>query len=266
MLFGRKEGERKMKQLFVTMIVGIGMLMSGCNVAKVASEQKSPSGQKKQGIFMKKQVFEALTYPYSLPDLPYEYDALEPHFDEQTMNIHHTKHHQAYVNNLNAALEKHPELHKKTLVELIADLNSVPADIRDAVRNHGGGHFNHTRFWEWLSPQGGGLPQATLLEAIELNFGSFESFKEIFNKAALSRFGSGWAWLCVNKDKKLVVASSLNQDSPLSEGLIPVLGLDVWEHAYYLLYQNRRPDYISAWWNIINWDVALDYYLKALKA
>jgi len=249
-----------MKRLLVAMIIGGGMLMNGCDSKKVTSQQEN------QGGFMKKQVFETLTYPYSLPDLPYEYDALEPHFDERTMNIHHTKHHQAYVNNLNAALEKHPELQKKTLVELLSDLNSVPSDIRDAVRNHGGGHFNHTRFWEWLSPQGGGLPEATLFDAITRDFGSFESFKDLFNKAAQSRFGSGWAWLCVNKDKKLVVTSSLNQDSPLSEGLIPVLGLDVWEHAYYLLYQNRRPDYISAWWNIINWETTLDYYLKALEA
>lgn len=214
---------------------------------------------------MKNNIFEAQKYPYSLPDLPYAYDALEPHFDERTMNIHHTKHHQAYVNNLNAALEKHPELHNKTLVELLSDLNSVPADIRDAVRNHGGGHFNHSRFWEWLSPQGGGLPQGKLAAAIDESFGSFDAFKELFNKAAQSRFGSGWAWLCVTKDKKLVVNSSLNQDSPLSEGLIPVLGLDVWEHAYYLKYQNRRPDYISAWWNIINWETAMEYYLKALE-
>lgn len=249
----------EMRQLLVAMIVGAGMLINGCSLTKTASERTA-------GIFMKNQVFEVLTYPYSLPDLPYAYDALEPHFDERTMNIHHTKHHQAYVNNLNAALEKHPELHQKSLVELLSDINALPGDIRDAVRNHGGGHFNHTRFWEWLSPQGGGLPQGKLAQAIDENFGSFESFKELFNKAAQSRFGSGWAWLCVTQDKKLVVTSSLNQDSPLSEGLIPVLGLDVWEHAYYLKYQNRRPDYISAWWNIINWEAALAYYLKALEA
>lgn len=247
-----------MKQLSIVMVMSGILFMNGCDCLKKQVPEIST------GIFMNQELFETLRYPYSLPDLPYAYDALEPHFDERTMNIHHTKHHQAYVTNLNAALEKHPELHSKSLVELLSDLNAVPADIREAVRNHGGGHFNHTRFWEWLSPQGGGTPSGRLAEALNEAFGSFDAFKELFNKAAQSRFGSGWAWLCVTKDKKLVVTSSLNQDSPLSEGLIPVLGLDVWEHAYYLKYQNRRPDYISAWWNIINWEVAQSYYEKAV--
>ena len=191
---------------------------------------------------------------FSLPQLPYEYDALEPHIDKETMNIHHTKHHNTYVTNLNAALEGQEDLAGKSLEELLANIESVPENIRTAVRNNGGGHANHSLFWELLSPNGGGEPTGELAEAIAAKFGSFESFKEEFAKAATTRFGSGWAWLTV-KDGELELSSTANQDSPLMEGKTPILGLDVWEHAYYLNYQNRRPDYIGAFWNVVNWDV-----------
>ncbi len=248
-----------LKNIGIFVFFGLFISLAGCNLSQ-------ESVKKTLGTFMKKEVFEQKTYPYSLPQLPYKYEALEPHFDEMTMNIHHTKHHQAYVNNLNATIEKFPELHKKTLVDLLVNLQTLPTDVQDAIKNHGGGHFNHSLFWEWLSPNGGGLPKEKLATAIDECFGSFDNFKQLFNKSAQSRFGSGWAWLCVTTDKKLIVTSSLNQDSPLSQGLIPVLGLDVWEHAYYLKYQNRRPDYIAAWWNIINWQVVEDYFIKAIEA
>ncbi|MGB4590476.1 MAG: superoxide dismutase [Clostridiaceae bacterium] len=189
---------------------------------------------------------------HELPKLPYDYNALEPYIDEQTMTIHHTKHHQAYVNNLNAALEKHPELAEKSVMELIKDLNRVPEDIRTAVRNNGGGHLNHSLFWAMMQKADGQMPEGALLDAINEKFGSFEEFKDVFSKAATTRFGSGWAWL-VLKDGKLDVVSTANQDNPISEGLVPVLGLDVWEHAYYLKYQNRRPEYIENWFKVVNW-------------
>ena len=198
--------------------------------------------------------------PYQLPKLPYSYDALEPHIDARTMEIHHTKHHQTYINNVNAALEKHPALADKSVEDLIRDLNAVPEDIRTVVRNNGGGHANHSMFWTIMAPKAGGEPSGGLAEAIKSAFGGFDSFKDQFSKAAAGRFGSGWAWLSVDGSGKLVVTSTPNQDSPLSEGLKPVLGLDVWEHAYYLNYQNRRPDYIAAWWNVVNWkQVASNY-------
>ena len=199
---------------------------------------------------------------YELPQLPYAYDALEPHFDKETMNIHHTKHHNTYVTNLNAALENYPELAAKSVEDLVAGLNEVPEAIRTAVRNNGGGHANHSFFWTLLSPNGGGAPVGELAAAIEAKFGSFEAFKEAFANAGKSRFGSGWAWLVVNNGE-LEITSSANQDSPLSEGKTPVLGLDVWEHAYYLKYQNRRPDYISAFWNVVDWNVAEKLYVAA---
>ena len=199
---------------------------------------------------------------HELPKLPYDYNALEPYIDEQTMNIHHTKHHQAYVNNLNAALEKHPELSDKTLLELIKDLDSVPEDIRTAVRNNGGGHLNHSMFWTLMQKAEGQMPEGAILEAINEKFGSYEEFKDVFSKAATTRFGSGWAWL-VLKDGKLHVVSTANQDNPVSEGLVPVLGLDVWEHAYYLKYQNRRPEYIENWFNIVNWKEVSKLYEEA---
>ena len=199
---------------------------------------------------------------FSLPQLPYEYDALEPHIDKETMNIHHTKHHNTYVTNLNAALEGHEDLAGKSLEELLANIESVPESIRTAVRNNGGGHANHSLFWELLSPNGGGEPTGELAEAIAAKFGSFESFKEEFAKAATTRFGSGWAWLTV-KDGELELFSTANQDSPLMEGKTPILGLDVWEHAYYLNYQNRRPEYIASFWNVVNWDEVSKRYASA---
>ncbi len=198
--------------------------------------------------------------PYQLPKLPYNYDALEPHIDARTMEIHHTKHHQTYINNVNAALEKYPALADKSVEDLIRDLNAVPEDIRTVVRNNGGGHANHSMFWTIMAPKAGGEPSGGLAEAIKSAFGGFDGFKDQFSKAAAGRFGSGWAWLSVDGSGKLVVTSTPNQDSPLSEGLKPILGLDVWEHAYYLNYQNRRPDYIAAWWNVVNWkQVASNY-------
>jgi len=192
--------------------------------------------------------------PFELPKLPYPYAALEPHIDARTMEIHHTKHHQAYINNANAALEKYPKLAGKTAEALLGDLNAVPEDIRTAVRNNAGGHANHTLFWTVMAPKADGKPQGALATAIDAAFGSLDKFKNEFETAAKTRFGSGWAWLSRQSDGKLVVTSTPNQDSPLSEGLRPILGLDVWEHAYYLLYQNRRPDYVSAFWNVVNWD------------
>jgi len=190
---------------------------------------------------------------HELPKLSYAYDALEPHIDARTMEIHHTKHHQAYINNLNAALEKAPDLKQKSLEELLRGIQQVPEGIRPAVRNHGGGHANHTLFWLVMAPKAGGQPSGRLGEGIVKTFGGFDAFKDQFNAAAAGRFGSGWAWLIV-KDGKLAVESTANQDSPLMDGKTPILGLDVWEHAYYLKYQNRRPDYVAAWWNVVNWD------------
>lgn len=190
---------------------------------------------------------------YSLPDLPYAYDALEPHFDARTMEIHHTKHHQAYINKVNAALEGTE--HADTCInEVMKNLGSLPEGIQGAVRNNGGGHANHSLFWTVLSPEGGGEPTGELADAINAACGSFDAFKEAFATAAATRFGSGWAWLSVNSDGTVVVESTPNQDTPLSDGRTPILGLDVWEHAYYLHYQNRRPDYVSAFWNLVNWD------------
>jgi len=198
--------------------------------------------------------------PHTLPDLSYSVDSLEPHIDARTMEIHHGKHHQTYINNLNAALEGNTTLAEKPVNELIADLSQIPEGIRGAVRNNGGGHSNHTFFWEVISPSGGGIPSGALGEAITSAFGSFDSFKDAFTKAALTRFGSGWAWLIKSGDS-VQVTSTPNQDSPLMEGIaddtgLPLIGLDVWEHAYYLNYQNRRPDYISAFWNVVDWDRA----------
>jgi Fe-Mn family superoxide dismutase len=189
---------------------------------------------------------------HSLPPLPYPHDALEPHIDKQTMEIHHGKHHAAYVNNLNAALEKHPELQSKSVEDLIAGLSTVPEAIRGAVRNNGGGHANHTMFWQIMGPNAGGAPTGAIADAINGSFGSLDKLKEELKKAAVGRFGSGWAWV-IESGGKLTVESTANQDSPLMEGKKPVFGIDVWEHAYYLKYQNRRPDYIDAWWNVVNW-------------
>jgi Fe-Mn family superoxide dismutase len=203
---------------------------------------------------------------YTLPPLPYAFDALEPHIDARTMEIHHDKHHAAYVNNLNAALKDHPELASKPVNELIADLSAVPEAIRPAVRNNGGGHSNHTFFWEIMGAGKGGAPVGTLAEAITKTFGSFDEFKAKFEEAGVKRFGSGFAWLIVNKQGQLEIISLPNQDSPYMDGNKPVIANDVWEHAYYLHYQNRRPDYLKAWWNVVNWDHAEQNYQTALKS
>jgi superoxide dismutase, Fe-Mn family len=199
---------------------------------------------------------------FQLNPLPYAYDALEPFIDTQTMQIHHDKHHAAYINNLNLALEKHPELAGKPLESLLMDLNAVPEDIRMAVRNHGGGTWNHDLFWQVMAPKAGGEPNGDLSKAITSSFGSFAGFKTDFEKNAMSRFGSGWAWL-VKKSTGLAIVTTPNQDTPISDGLLPILGLDVWEHAYYLKYQNRRADYVNNWWNVVQWtEVARRYSEK----
>ncbi len=199
---------------------------------------------------------------YTLPDLPYGYDALEPHIDARTMEIHHTKHHQAYINNVNGALEAHAVLAAKSIEDLVSDLGAVPEEIRTAVRNNGGGHANHSLFWTIMGPGGGGEPTGELADAISAACGSFNDFKDQFSKAAATRFGSGWAWLSASGGN-LRVESTPNQETPLSEGRTPILGLDVWEHAYYLNYQNRRPDYVAAFWNVINWDEVASRFAAA---
>ncbi len=191
---------------------------------------------------------------FQLPELAYSYDDLEPHIDARTMEIHHSKHHAGYVKKLNAALEGHEDLQGKSIEELLADLNAIPESIRTAVRNNGGGHSNHTLFWRIMSPNGGSTPGGALKDAIDAGFSDFDSFKDLFSKTAATRFGSGWAWLVKNADGGLEVFSTANQDSPISSGQTPILNLDVWEHAYYLKYQNRRTDYISAWWNVVHWE------------
>lgn len=196
---------------------------------------------------------------FELPKLPYAYDALEPYIDARTMEIHHTKHHNTYITKLNEALEKHPELGNRSLEELLGDLNGIPEDIRGAVRNHGGGTWNHNMFWEIMGPGAGGMPTGNLAAALESNFGSFDAFKSEFEKAATLLFGSGWSWL-VKRGGGLAVVTTANQDNPLSQGMSPVMGLDVWEHAYYLKYQNRRPEYISNWWNVVNWEAVAERF------
>ena len=200
---------------------------------------------------------------YEVAPLPYGYDALEPHIDARTMEIHHTKHHQAYVTKVNAALEGLPELAKKPIEQLLREISEVPHDKAAAVTNNGGGHANHTLFWQIMGPNGGGEPAGALADDVKKAFGSFADFRKEFSDAALNRFGSGWAWLCLDRDGKLIVESTPNQNSPLMEHRTPVLGLDVWEHAYYLNYQNRRPDYIEAWWNVVNWAKVGEFYDKA---
>lgn len=201
--------------------------------------------------------------PYELPPLPYANDALEPHIDAATMEIHHDKHHQAYITNLNKALENNADLSSKPINELIADLSAVPEAARTAVRNNGGGHANHSFFWKIMGPNGGGEPTGELAEAIKETFGSLDALKEKINAAGAGRFGSGWSWLVLSKDKKLEVLSTPNQDSPIMDGHTPILGVDVWEHAYYLKYQNKRPDYLKAWWNTLNWSAINENYVAA---
>ena len=202
---------------------------------------------------MNKHIEEEFFMTYTLPDLPYAFDALEPYIDEETMHLHHDKHHNTYVTNLNAAIEKYPELGEKSVEELLSDMDAIPTDIKTAVQNNGGGHANHSFFWKIMAPNAGGEPTGEIKEAIDEAFGDFATFKEEFKKAAAGRFGSGWAWL-VLEDGKLAITSTANQDSPLMTGQTPILGLDVWEHAYYLKYKNVRPDYIAAFWNVVNWD------------
>ena len=203
--------------------------------------------------------------PYELPPLPYDYNALEPYIDEQTMRIHHDKHHAGYVSKLNAALESHPELADWNLEQLLGQLSQVPEDVRTAVRNNGGGHANHTLFWSVMGPNGGGEPSGDLGEAVVAKFGDFAGLKEQLSNAAATRFGSGWGWLSVDSNGELAVESTANQDNPLMEGRTPILGIDVWEHAYYLKYQNRRPDYIEAWWNTINWGEVAELFFAARR-
>lgn len=204
---------------------------------------------------------------HELPELPYGYDALEPHIDARTMEIHHSKHHAGYVSKLNAALEGHPDLEDRDLEDLVANPESIPVDVRTAVRNNGGGHANHSLFWEAMSPEGGGEPNGVLAAALSSTFGSFPEFKEAFTNEALGRFGSGWAWMGVRTDGSLCVCSTANQDNPRMASLVkdpcaPILGVDVWEHAYYLNYQNRRPDYVEAWWNVVDWNAVSERFLK----
>ena len=193
--------------------------------------------------------------PFELPPLPYAYDALEPHIDKETMTIHHDKHHAAYVTNLNAAIEKHPELNGRSAENLLKSLDSIPEDIRTAVRNNGGGHVNHSMFWKLMKPGGGGAPKGAIADAITKTFGDVESFKKQFNEAGVKQFGSGWVWLVRGSDRGLKIVTTPNQDNPLSQGAHIVFGNDVWEHAYYLKHQNRRADYLAAWWNVLDWDV-----------
>ncbi|MDR7574253.1 MAG: superoxide dismutase [Armatimonadota bacterium] len=204
-----------------------------------------------------------MPYPFTLPDLGYPFNALEPHIDALTMEIHHGKHHAAYVNNLNAALEKYPAFQGKEVEELLRTLSALPQEIQTAVRNNGGGHYNHTLFWQWMTPGGAREPSGALAQAITAEFGSVDKFKEALTQAGMTRFGSGWAWLAMDSGGKLKVLSTANQDNPILEGLLPVLGVDVWEHAYYLKYQNRRADYLKAWWNVVNWSRVAETYEQA---
>ena len=201
---------------------------------------------------------------HEVPPLPYDYSALEPHIDEQTMHLHHDKHHQAYVTNLNAAIEKHPDLGKHSAEDLLRNLNAVPEDVRTTVRNNGGGHVNHSMFWAIMKPNGGGAPTGAIADQIKKDFGSFDDFKKQFNETTAKQFGSGWGWL-IWEGGKLKVTTTPNQDNPLSQGHFPILGNDVWEHAYYLKYQNRRPDYLAAWWNTVNWDEVNKRFAQAKK-
>ncbi|MEX0671865.1 MAG: superoxide dismutase [Candidatus Babeliales bacterium] len=202
---------------------------------------------------------------YTLKPLAYSFGALEPYIDARTMEIHHDKHYLGYINNLNAALEKHPALFEKSLEDILRNLDDIPEDIRTAVRNNGGGTYNHAMFWTLMKPQGGGIPRGKIADALKKYFDTFENFQALFNAAAKMRFGSGWAWLNVTPDGQLTISSTANQDCPLSQGLTPIFGLDVWEHAYYLKYQNRRPDYITAWWHVVNWEQVEENFRAAIK-
>jgi superoxide dismutase, Fe-Mn family len=229
----------------------------------VAACGSFPSTAGAQKSSQDKQTQSSQSQAFTLPPLPYDYKALEPHIDAATMQFHHDKHHATYVKNLNEAVSKYPQLKNKTAEQLIQSLNSLPQDIRTTVRNNGGGHINHTMFWEIMGPNGGGAPTGAIAAAITKSFGSFDNFKKEFNEAGTKRFGSGWAWLVRTKDGKLQVTSTANQDSPLMEGNYPIMGNDVWEHAYYLKYQNKRADYLTAWWNVVNWTEVNKRFEKA---
>ncbi len=244
-----------MRKFVLVLVAGI-LVLVGIALVQYKSVQQQPTQET---------VYQEGNDMYVLPPLPYAYDALEPYIEKEIMELHHTKHQQAYVDGLNAALQKHPELFQKPLVALLQDLDGVPADIRMAVRNHGGGVENHTFFWNCMKPHGGGEPTGALRDALIRTFGSFDVFKEQFNNAAKTRFGSGWAWLVVNKHGVLSIESTANQDTPLSQGYTPILGLDVWEHAYYLQYFNRRMDYVTAWWHVINWAFVEENFTAALE-
>lgn len=226
----------------------LGSCRANSNNSSIAREKPTPASSPEVAQVPQN------TGPFQLPPLPYAYNALEPYIDEQTMQFHHDKHHATYVTNLNEAIAKYPQLKGKSAEDLIRNLNTVPPDIRLTIRNNGGGHVNHTMFWAIMKPNGGGEPTGAIANAIKQNFGSFAAFKQKFNDAGSKRFGSGWAWLVRTKDGKLQVISTANQDSPLMNGLYPIFGNDVWEHAYYLKYQNRRTEYLDAWWNVLNWD------------
>lgn len=242
-------------------IMAIGTVGSFSPVIRFVNSQNDIGARKEADIFEKTVV--QLRYPYSLPELPYSYNAVASAIDAQTMEIHHSRHHQAYIDKLNRALESHPDLQVQSLPELLSQLNQLPDAVKTDVRNHGGGHYNHTLFWELLSPQRQ-EPHGELLAAVERRFGSFPEFKESFEQTAASVFGSGWGWLVTNGRGDLDLMSTANQDTPLEHGMIPVIGVDVWEHAYYLNYQNRREDYLSAFWNIVNWERAEEYYRHSL--
>ena len=232
--------------LFLLGTTAASYTLNSCAFAENSSETQEASKPQK--------VSKAQPGVIELPPLPYAYEALEPHIDAETMRFHHDKHHAGYVKNLNAALNKHPELKDKNIEDLLSDLNTVPSDIRTTVRNNGGGHVNHSMFWRIMKPNGGGEPTGAIASAIKDNFGSFADLQEKFNKAGGTRFGSGWVWLVLADNTKLEVMTTANQDSPLSEGKYPIMGNDVWEHAYYLTYRNRRAEYLKSWWNVVNWD------------
>jgi superoxide dismutase, Fe-Mn family len=258
------------KKVSLVVILGLVVLQVSVIEAKkaVSCVTRAPKVDRVKRNLTKKKLKNKrilMNYPYKLPELGYAFDALEPHIDKETMILHLTKHQQAYVNNLNAILENHPELQKRSLEDILSDLKSVPEAIRQGVINQGGGVLNHTMFWTMMSPQGGGEPTGEILEAIKANFGSYEAFKEQFTQTAKKLFGSGWVWLSVDKDGKLIMSTSPDQETPLSDGLKPVMCFDVWEHAYYLKYQNRRPEYIDAWWHVVDWDQINRNYIESKK-
>jgi len=255
---------RLTKHLFqVIAVVAFFLVLVSGNFSPAVSEEAITPMESPQ-VFVAQTPAQQSTEQFSLPPLPYAYDALEPFIDATTMTTHHDKHHAGYVRNLNAAIADYPELQGQPLESLLTSLEAIPEEIRGTVRNNGGGHANHTMFWETMTPMGGGVPGGAIAEAITDSFGSFEAFQEAFNNAGKKQFGSGWAWLVLNSDGKLAVMSTANQDSPLSTGSIPLMGNDVWEHAYYLMYQNRRGDYLDAWWNLVDWNVVNQRYERSL--